>query len=696
MRPDLAALTTEAVTALSNVGLVKRSAREAEQGKGPTLAEAADGTVTGTFPDGVTVTWPVGVGLRDSSCSCGAREVCRHRVAVALGYRGWSAGVATTVGADADATNAPTETAPQAATTPLLAQPPGTPNQTIPSSIWSPAELDDVALKQYLGARMIDAAKAARSRGVLARVRPASAADPIPSVALPSCTVRFLAPRALAFARCDCRLGERCPHIALAVWAFRAATQTGVALAAEQTIEVRNAVADAIDPALLAPARELGAWLLRRGVTDVAATAEVFAQRAAAVSSDLRERGYVWLLTLIEELSATVSAYKTRSAGYRASELVETLAGIEARCRAALSSTCELPASFVLGRDTPFETRLDHVRLTSLGARLRARGTTAEVRVLLANLDTGDVLALDRSYDADPTGPGGAQLPTAASLATRRLASTTLQALATGHIVTQAAVRRANDELLIRSNLRGTSSVTPQNGDFAMLSGSRRFNAFAALSDHLRTRPPSMLRPRRLGEDTFVVEVAKVERVGFDAAEQTIFASLLDREGDRLWLVRRYDACAPRAIEAIGAALKGHWGALRWVGGELELGPSGLTMDPTILSTDRVVVPDLELGAPALDVPRARAMHEVPPWRNTMDDVMERLVEAAHIGLDNLGGTYGVRLSRSIEATRTAGFDSVPARLQGLLESLGPDRSEARADRWFDAMLRLRLVLEQP
>lgn len=693
MRPDLAALTTEAVMALTNAGLVKRSLREAEQGKGPTLAEAGDGTVTAAFPEGVTVTWPLGVGLRDSSCSCGAREICRHRVAVALGYRAWSAtsgSTATTAGQDARGTQDSTETPPPEAAALPPEERPGTPNPSTQTALWSPAELDDQQLRQHLGPRVLDAAKAARTRGVLARVRAASAADPIPTVALPSCTVRFLTPRALTFARCDCRLGERCLHIALAVWAFRAA---GTSASGEQTIEVRNAVADAIDPALLAPARQLAAWLLQRGITDVAASSEVFAQRAAAVSADLRERGYVWLLTLVEELSATVTAYKSRSAGYRASELVDTLAGIEARCRAALSSTRELPAAFVLGRDTPFETRLDHVRLTSLGARLRARGTSAEVRLLLANLDTGDVLALDRRYEAEP----GGQLPQAKDLLTRRLASTTLQALATGHIVTQAAVRRANDELLIRGNLRGTSSVTPQNGDFSMLSGSRRFTAFGALIDHLRTRPPSLLRPRRLGEDTFVLQVEKVERIGFDAAEQTLFASLLDGEGDRLWLVRRYDASSPGALEAIAAALKGHWGPLRWVGGEVELGPSGLTIDPTILSTDRVVVPDLELGAPALDVPRARAMHASMPWQQSMDDAMERLVEAAHIGLDNLGGTYGARLARSIEQTRAAGFDSVPARLRGLLESLtGPAANDTRADRWFDAMLRTQLVLEQP
>ena len=90
MRADLIALTPEAVAALANVGLVKRAQKEIEQGKGPALVEEADGTVVGTFDDGVVAKLPPGKLLRDCQCSCPATGVCRHRVAVALAYKSFA------------------------------------------------------------------------------------------------------------------------------------------------------------------------------------------------------------------------------------------------------------------------------------------------------------------------------------------------------------------------------------------------------------------------------------------------------------------------------------------------------------------------------------------------------------------------------------------------------------------------------
>ena len=102
MRDDLAALTPETVAALANLGLVKRALKEIEAGKGPTLAEA-DGTVVGTFEDGVVAKLPVGVPLKDAPCTCGAAGACRHKVAVALSYKAWVSASAPPLAADAPA-----------------------------------------------------------------------------------------------------------------------------------------------------------------------------------------------------------------------------------------------------------------------------------------------------------------------------------------------------------------------------------------------------------------------------------------------------------------------------------------------------------------------------------------------------------------------------------------------------------------
>ncbi|MFJ6956224.1 hypothetical protein ACISRB_32950, partial [Micromonospora aurantiaca] len=87
IRDDLIALTPDVLAALSNRGLVKRATKEVDAGERPALAEDADGAVRAAYPDGVTVTLPVGGGLAAGICSCPAPGVCRHLLAVVLTYQ---------------------------------------------------------------------------------------------------------------------------------------------------------------------------------------------------------------------------------------------------------------------------------------------------------------------------------------------------------------------------------------------------------------------------------------------------------------------------------------------------------------------------------------------------------------------------------------------------------------------------------
>src|SRR5581483_8210403 len=86
-RTDLIALTPESIAALTVVGFVKRAQREIAAGDGPALDELDDGTVIGTFKDGVIAKLVPGKTFKDTPCTCGASAGCRHRVAVALSYR---------------------------------------------------------------------------------------------------------------------------------------------------------------------------------------------------------------------------------------------------------------------------------------------------------------------------------------------------------------------------------------------------------------------------------------------------------------------------------------------------------------------------------------------------------------------------------------------------------------------------------
>ena len=86
MRPDLQALTPEALAVLANRGLVKRAQKLIAKGQGPTCTLNGD-VVVGTFPDGTVTELPPDVPLVDAPCSCGAMSVCRHRLATVLAAR---------------------------------------------------------------------------------------------------------------------------------------------------------------------------------------------------------------------------------------------------------------------------------------------------------------------------------------------------------------------------------------------------------------------------------------------------------------------------------------------------------------------------------------------------------------------------------------------------------------------------------
>ncbi|MFC0070993.1 SWIM zinc finger family protein, partial [Umezawaea endophytica] len=129
MRDDLLALTSDALAALANRGLLKRATKDLDAGAGPTV-EVDGGTVRGRFPDGVEVELPVGVALGAAACSCGAQGVCRHRIAVVLAYQREGSGEA-----------APVFTA------------------------WSPGAIDDEALSGLLGVRGLAAARRSHAAG---------------------------------------------------------------------------------------------------------------------------------------------------------------------------------------------------------------------------------------------------------------------------------------------------------------------------------------------------------------------------------------------------------------------------------------------------------------------------------------------------------------------------------------------------
>jgi hypothetical protein len=656
-RTDLLALTPESLASLANVGLVKRAQRELAGGEGPTLSEDAGGVVTGTFKDGVVARLVPNKTLKETPCTCGAPGVCRHRIAVALAYRDHHARASS---------------------------------EAAPPDTWSPADLDDAHLEAVVGPRVMARARALTDGGLLAEVDGGPPFERPPSVQLPTCSVQFLVPRDLAYARCSCALGTGCEHVVAAVWAFRASRQAGVRQVSlgRAARVVNEGWGDA-----LALSREI----LSQGVAQ--GTGEVV-QRFARVRVGLTHARLVWPLTIVEDLEQQIEAYHARSMRYRARAVADLVTELELRARAVRGGG-ELPPAFVAGTNEADDTLLDHVRLVGLGARVEADGRARYADVFLADPDAGIVLVLRKRWDAEPSdgamdGPALARRPIAARA--------TLGALAAGQVVSKGVRRRANRSLTIGTSRVRDTSVTPQDPDWDRFPPAILVRDFGAHAAERATLAPKMLRPRVLAEHVRVIAVQSVRDVIYIPAEQELVATLCDERGATVRLSVRHRAVAPHALDAVGAALGQ---GLRFVAGELRLGPAGLQIDPACLVTDHLIVPDLVASPAAWEAPHAvRA-----PIRNALDAVLTEaestLEEAVQLGLvppraDWLGRIVAVRkhlddaglasvAARFADLERAARETSARAidRRAGSTPALSPCES---IDAWLRASMRVALA----
>jgi len=654
MRADLLALTPDAVAALANRGLVKRAQRELDRGDGPTLVEEPDGTVLGTFADGVVARLPVGVPLVEAPCSCGAPAACRHKVATALAYRPWAE------------SRAPAEETTEAD---LGAE-----------QAWSPAGFEDEALRAALGKRVFDGARRARSRGVVVELRH----GPPPAAILPSCTVRFLVPRDLGYALCDCEVANHCVHLALAVWAFRESDR-------DRVVELRGEAHAGVDDGPLTPARALARELLETGV---AGASPALGQRFAVAREALATARQAWPTLLLEDLEATLAAYRARSARYERAAAASLLVELEARARAA-SADAELPAGHVLGTGEALETRLDLLRLVSLGARVDGGPGWRRARVLLCDPSSAMVLVLERAWTFEARD----DFPTGAGLASRSLGGgLRLGALAHGQVVSRAVRRRANRALVFGSRAGGATSVTPQTGAWEDLPEPIRVDGAAAVAAAHAARPPRLLRPRVLAEDVHVLPVAEVLAISWDPAAQTLTADVSD--GEAIYhVVRAYRAAAPAALDAIAVALSGAHGPPRFVAGEVRRHLGRVEVDPSAIACDRVIVPDLWDGE-AVVVPTAPSRGVEGHPEGAVATAAGLLEDAAHGGLRALSAGWSARLRESAAALDEVGLATTGEALATVASAVDEARVSgagwpAACDAWLAAALRVALLREQ-
>ena len=730
-RTDLLALTPDSLAALANRGLVKRATKDLDAGNVPELDVGGDGTVTGTYPDGVRSVLPGGGGLEGASCSCAATGVCRHQVGLVLAYqrahqRGGAAeegpaaqspaggGSAAAERPEGDpAVSSPATCGPAAsgtaASTPegpgpgastaatsgrdgaaAPARPSAEAAQRPPFTDWSPGAYDDEALARVLGERVLTAARRTFRNGYAARVHRPTPADPVAAVELPTCTVRFLVPHEFGYVHTDAVAAMRGEVIVLAVWAFRAADEQGLT-GSDVRVDVggRGGAGKGSGAAPtgsgLEPVLALVDQVLLEGAMHAGPVLGTALRRA---SRELTSKNLHWPAATLDDITGQLTAYRERRAGHDPERLAALLAEFHARHRAALHEGGS-PRSQILGTDETAETPLRRVRLTALGCRIGGTDEERTAEVFLAHGGSGIVLVLRKRWAV-----AEGQALTGQVLASRRVAGAALRSLATANVVSENATRSPSRVVRLGTGRVAKTSVTPVGMSWADLPGTVLVRDLRALGEELDAAPPRLIRPRVEAEAVRVLEIGGVGDIGYLPGAQRLEAVIRGVDGTTAVVASSYAPYRPAALDELAAALAGERGAPLYVSGSVRRARGTLVVDPiAVLTAEGPVVPDLAPGTGDTDL----AAHTGPgddPLTMALTGAVAVCAEAAHRGLRHVPPRFRERLGGCAAELRRVGLGTTAALLDALAAALdGGDERRATAA-WADAQIRLVTALD--
>ncbi len=618
LRPELLELTPQALTALSNAGFVKRSLKELENGNVPEISHE-NGALIATFSDGVRTQLANGQALKEAQCTCGASGMCRHRVMLVLSYQRLCATAQPTEKKEEEwdpaiwlkeLANLPDATRKRAQalvakgiTIELFCAPGEIPSARLPMS--------DVRFYSRSSIRFArcDCIEGTLCEHVVLAVQAFVAPGEIPSARLPMSDVRFYSRSSIRFARCDCIEGTLCEHVVLAVQAFvEAKTQQAEfthliwQMRSEHVTSSDDPFASEEGKTCRQYVQQLSQALWLGGISQPPIHYEAAFSRAQQAAERCNWR---WVSESLRQLRASVDAFHARASHYHAGECLRQLAALNSRLncvqemarRDSIGEVPPMPWRTVVGAGIAGEAKLDHLRLVSLGMRCWQDIEQYGLRIWFTDPDTGSILHLSRSwqrseqenspaatrrlfsFQAGALAQYGLRIwftdPDTGSIlhlsrswqrseqenspaATRRLFSFQAGALAGGQIVSQAAKRSADGELLLATRNR-LSRVVPLSPDaWQMLSAPLRQPGIVALREYLRQRPPACIRPLNQVDNLFILPVAECISLGWDSSRQTLDAQVISGEGEDnvLTLSLPASACSPFAVERMAALLQ--------------------------------------------------------------------------------------------------------------------------------------------
>jgi hypothetical protein len=552
-RADLLALTDEDLIALSNRGTVKRAQKELESGA-PTcqIAEDGAGGVTVTWSDGIVCRFLHGKTVHDATCSSGSIGISRRLVRSVLAYQ--KANRAAPVATTDESPAAPADRAQE---------------------IWDPGQFTDEQLITAFKKPAVARARARFEQGVLVEL--ARGAKPTARFLDEACMVRFAVPGELGYATADCAEPLWAAWIPLAVWAFRE-------LPADQLaglVSLQRAT-PAIPEALFSEVRPLLDELGRDGLANLAPS---WRQRLARVEQRLRDAGLTWPAELALDLGQQQEAYQDHDARFDPEQVVLLVGELVARMRAIARGRTPVPQLLIRGTKSDRPTEIDAARYVGVGLGIAARRRHVTLRAYLQEANTGNVVAVERTF-ADPNPSTGTAPKSFAELgATVLTGGVSIAALAVSQLLVQAGKRTPGGQLLL-PRLSRQLTIHPQTFPWEQLKAPFAAESIAQLRGRLRYLPPSYLRPRRATENLHGIALAGVQCVQFDPARQQLTATLHDARGDMATLVHPYLSRGAAGFSALAETLSQRGAQIRFVSGHVRAWGHGLAIQPVLLIGD--------------------------------------------------------------------------------------------------------------
>jgi hypothetical protein len=603
-RTDLLALTTDDLTLLTNRGIVNRAKRELEQ-LTVEIIENND-LVSLKWSDSVECILPHGEPVSDRQCNCSANTICRHLIRSILAYQQSSS---------------------------FTPEP------------WNPGSISDEELANHFTSSQLQRLKQQFEADQVIEVQ--SSTKPISYLHSLGHTLRFLVPHDLRYTHCDCSKSSPCQHVPLAIWAFRQLhDRTSAIVSTETNLTTPTDLLDDIESAL--------ETLLQRGLNNLTASLLSKIQR---YEQQCRQASLIWFAEILVELLQQCDRYQNRDARFSPHEVIALIAELCIRSDALRSNTGKVPRLFIAGTQHDRTTAIGTARLIGLGCGIQLKQNSTTLTSYFQDANTGMLTAFSTEFDAPDSFADLAQKPV--------LKQHTFTELGSGQLLIQSAKRSPDFRLLPG---RSPLSLNPQSFQWSQLRPPLLVEDFSELSAHLQLLPPSVLRPRHLTENLYVLAIDKVTSIEFSSVEQSVTATLWDSQQNTARLKFPYHDRAQAGTEALLTQLTQE--PLRFVSGHIRSGHQ-LTISPIgLVFEDSFLQPWIAEHASESVLIANSTSIELDPIEAYLESVLNAISDLLLVGIEQ-SNSHTLQTWRKInEISHKLGFQTLTATIDPITSQL--------------------------